>query len=71
MRSGVILNCPITIEDVNIYFEIFKMNILGLKGNINRTKPDMQAAEIIKIPVWILETNTILNLYIDVFLFVD
>ena len=48
VRSGAILNCPITIEDLDIYYLIFKKNILALKGNTTRKKPDKQNTSVIK-----------------------
>ena len=50
VRSGAILNCPITIEDVNAYYSIYKKNILALKGNTIRKKPDKQSESVIKVP---------------------
>ena len=55
VRSGAILNCPITIEDVNAYYFIYKKNILALKGNTTRKKPDKQSESVIKVPTWILD----------------
>lgn len=31
VRSGAILSCPITIEDVDIYFQIYKKNCIERK----------------------------------------
>ena len=50
VRSGAILNYPVTIEDVNAYYFIYKKNILALKGNITRRKSDKQNESVIKVP---------------------
>ena len=57
----------ITIEDVNAYYSIYKKNILALKGNTTRKKPEKQTESVIKVPTWILNKHTIVTLYIDIF----
>ena len=61
------MNCPITIEDVDTYYKIYKKNVLALKRNMTRKKPDIQSTSVIKVPPWILDKHTIVTLYCDVF----
>ena len=67
VRSGTILNCPITIEDVDIYYKIYKKNTLALKGNTTRKKPEIQSSSVIKVPAWILDKHIIVTLYCDIY----
>ena len=55
VRSCAILNCPTTIEDVDIFFKISKKNTLTLNRNTTITRPDIQAANVIKVPICIIE----------------
>ena len=50
-----------------IYFKIYKKNILALKGNTTRTKPDIHNMDMVKVPLWILDKNRIVTLCIDIF----
>ena len=51
IRNNTILNCPVTTQDVQIYFKIYKKNILALKGNTTRTKPDVHPTDVIKVVI--------------------
>ena len=50
IRNNAITNCPVTIQDVEIYFKIYKKNVLALKGNTTRKKPEVHSTDLIKVP---------------------
>ena len=65
IRSNQIKDCPVTVADVDIAYQIWGKNIAALKGKTTRRKPAPVATDYVKIP------KEFLNLHGDVFLTLD
>ena len=65
VRGNQIKNCPITVQDVDVAFKIWGKNIQALKGKTTRTKPEVVARDLVKVP------TKLLNLHKEVFLTAD
>ena len=50
VRSNMIKNCPVTIEDIRIAEQVYGKDISVLKGKSVRTKPNPVVADVVKIP---------------------
>ena len=65
LRSNVIQNCPVTVEDVNIAEKIFGPSVSSLKGKSTRQKPKPVRADVIEIPQELVEKHRDIELCMD------
>ena len=62
----MILNCPVTVEDVIRANKIYVRDIHSLKGKTTRTQPTQLVTDYVKIPPSVLENNKHVTLSIDI-----
>ena len=62
----MILNCPVTVEDVIRADKIYGRDILYLKGKTTRTHPTRLVTDYVKIPQSVPEKNKHVTLSIDI-----
>jgi hypothetical protein len=67
VAGGMILNCPVTVEDVTRAHKIYSPSIAALKGKTVRRSPEAVVTDLIKIPKAILQANMKVSLSGDVF----
>ena len=67
LKSGMIKNCPVNVEDLDICMDIFGNDIASLKGKTTRNAPDRVRTNIIAVPRFILHKNGTVTLDIDLF----
>lgn len=67
IRSNLIKDCPVTVEDVEISEEIWGKDVPALKGKTTRKKPAPVARNNIKIPLKLLNLHKEVYLTADVF----
>ena len=65
IRSHQIKDCPVTVPDVDVATKIWGKNIDSLKGKTTRSKPNVVARDLVKVP------TKLLNLHKEVFLTAD
>ena len=65
VRSNIIQNCPVTIEDVTIADKIYGPDISSLKGKSTRRKPKPVKKDTIEIPKELIAKNHDIDLCID------
>ena len=65
IRSNQIKDCPMPVEDVYVALKIWGKNIVALKGNTTRSKPNTVARDSVKIHM------DLLKLHKEVFLTLD
>ena len=65
LKTNIIKNCPVTIEDVNIAERIYGKDIATLKGKNTRRTPNIIVNDEIEIPKELLEHNRELELCMD------
>ena len=66
IKKNMIMNCPVTIEDVMRSEEINGPSIQALKGKTIRTKPSPVVSDCVEVPHAILEENRNFTLSVDV-----
>ena len=57
IKNNLILNCPVTLDDIERASKIYGANIVGLKGKTVRTKPDPVISDYIAVPEDVLQAN--------------
>ena len=62
----MILNCPVTVEDVICANKIYGRDIHSLKGKTIRTQPTGLVTDYVEIPPSVLEKNKHVTLSIDI-----
>ena len=62
----MILDCPVTVEDVIRTDKIYGRDIHDLKGKTTRTKPTRLVTDDVNIPPNVLENNKHVTLSIDI-----
>ena len=67
IKNGLINNCPITIEDINIAQDIFGKNVHLLKGKTTRRTPDIVKTDYVEVPRDILKIHKNVTLCGDIF----
>ena len=67
IKNGLINNCPITIEDVNVAQDIFGSNVYNLKGKTTRRVPDLVHTDYVEVPREILKLHRDVTLTGDIF----
>ena len=50
LRTNIIKNCPVTVEDVTMAEKIFSPSMSSLKGKSTRMNPKLVKQDLIKIP---------------------
>ena len=70
VRAGLILNCPVTIDDINCAEKIYGPNIAALKFKTVRRKSEQVSRDYIKVPPQIVQANNIITIAADI-LFVN
>ena len=65
IRSNMIRNCPVTIEDIDLAEKIFGPDVAYIKGKTTRSKPKIVKSDQIEIPPEMKETAREVILYID------
>ena len=68
IRNRLIDNCPITVNDVKRYYEIYGNSEGAIKGKTKRKKPDQVTTErLVSIPAQVLVKHRIVSLCADLF----
>ena len=70
IQTNQIKNCPVTIEDVNIWTKIYGPDVNAQKGKTTRPKPKVAVNDYIEIPKEIVEAHQGIELCADV-LYID
>jgi hypothetical protein len=70
IKFGLITNCPVTLEDINIATDIYGPDIAALKGKTVHKKPLPERADFIKVPRELMKIHKHVQLVADV-LFVN
>ena len=68
VRSNMIVNCPVTFDEVKNAKLIFDPDITSLKCKSARHKPDIFVTDYIEIPREILESHKELEVSMDIML---
>ena len=55
IKANMLMNCPVTVDDVDRAMDIFGHDVPNLKGKVVRKKPDVVKNEVVHIPRYILE----------------
>ena len=66
VRSHLIWNCPVTIEDVRIAEKVFGKDIATLKGKSVRTKPTTTVTDVIDVPKALRREHRHVELCVDI-----
>ena len=64
--SNMIVNCPVTPQDIKKYDEIFGPNVPSMKRKSVRRRPEAVVSDYVEIPKYILSMDTGLEVFIDV-----
>jgi hypothetical protein len=67
VAGGMILNCPVTIRDVEVSHKVYGKSVAALKGKTVRRSPEPVVTDLIEVPKEILEANRSVSLSGDVF----
>ena len=67
IRNNMLLNCPVTIEDVKNCEQIFGAPVASLKGKTTRQKPDIVTTDYFEVPKDILHRHKNVILSADIF----
>jgi Zinc knuckle len=67
IKHNMIMNCPITIDDVVRAEKVYGKNIAALKGKTVRASPSPVVTDYVEVPPEILEANSNIVLTADVF----
>ena len=65
IQTNQIKNCPVTIEEVNIWTKIYGPDVNAQKGKTTRTKPNVAVNDYIEIPKEIVEAHQGIELCAD------
>ena len=65
LKTNIIQNCPITINNMTIAKKIFRPSMSSLKGKSTRKKPKPVRQDLIKIPQELMEKPHDIELCID------
>ena len=57
IKNNLILNCPVTLDDIERASKIYGANIAALKGKTVRTKSDPVISDYIAVPEDVLQAN--------------
>ena len=57
IKNNLILNCPVTLDDIERASNIYGTNIAALKGKTVRTKSDPVSSDYIAVPEDVLQAN--------------
>ena len=66
IRGNLLLNCPVTVDDVKIAQDIWGTELGSLKGKTARTTPDVVNANLVPIPKHIAQRFRVLTLSADI-----
>ena len=66
ISENMILNCPVTVEDVIRADKIYGRDIHSLKVKTTRTQPTQVITDYVKLPPSVLEKNKHVTLSIDI-----
>jgi len=67
VRSNMIKDCPVTLEDTNVAFKIWGKDIAALKGKTTRKKPNPVAKDFVKVPKELMKLHKNVFLTADIF----
>ena len=68
LRSNMIVNCPVTFDDVKNDRLIFFLDVTLFKGKLVRRKPASIVTNYVEIPRYILESRKELEFLTDIIL---
>ena len=66
LRQNIIVNCPITTQDVTNAEKIFGKDVSSLKGKSTRPRPTTVINDYVDIPRDIVENNSEVELCMDI-----
>jgi hypothetical protein len=67
IRSNQVKDCPVTVNHVDTALKIWGKNVVALKGNTTRMKPDLVARDFVKVPVELLKLHKEVYISADLF----
>jgi hypothetical protein len=67
IRSNMIKDCPVTVQDADVAHKIWGPNIAALKGKTTRKKPNPVARDYVKVPKELLQLHKEVFLTADIF----
>ena len=67
VKKGMITNCPITIQDIDVALDIYGPNIKAVIGKTTRTRSSPSNEILTPIPGYVLKNHSIIKLLIDIF----
>ncbi len=70
MSEKLIINCPVTVQDVHNANQFFGLDLANLRGKTTRTKPGYVRVDYVKIPRDFIEMRKYVTLVADI-LFVN
>ena len=66
IKNNLILNCPLTLDDIERASKIYGANIAALKGKTVRTKSDLVISDYIAVPEDVLQANKNVTFSVDI-----
>jgi uncharacterized protein YodC (DUF2158 family) len=66
IRSNQIMDCPVTVQDVENAFKLWGKNVAALKGKTPRSKPHPVTEDLVKVPTELLKLHKNAFLTVDV-----
>ena len=66
IQTNMLMNCPVTLEDVDRAVAIFGHDIPNLKGKVVRKRPDVVKNEVIHVPRYVLDKNKLITMSTDI-----
>jgi hypothetical protein len=70
VHEKLIVNCPVTVQDVHNANQIFGLNLANLRGEMTMTKPEHVRVDYVKIPRDFIKMHKYVTLVADL-LFVN
>ena len=66
IQTVMLMNCPVTVEDVDRAMAIFGHDVPNLKGKVVRKKPNVVKNEVVHVPRHVLDKNKLIMMSTDI-----
>ena len=66
IKANMLMNSPVTVEDVDRAMDIFKHDVRSLKGKVVKKTPDAVNHKVVHIPHYILDRSKVIVTNIDI-----